>query len=245
MFYFDAHCHLLPRKQLIKASQAGVAYFICNGTRPEDWEELLDISTTLPGIYPCIGVHPWYVTEVRSDWRIKLQLLIEKYPNLMIGEVGLDMTHSDLARQAEVFEFCLKLAMKYNRPVHIHGYESWLLITDMLKCYPGLTCLFHRFSGSPVQARQLMELTNAYFSLMTTRPVRYLPTDRILVESDSPDGLHKPARVTELVERLGLDWDQLNKNFCAFIGDRMPVRGVHPCEYAKEPTSEPVPEGSK
>ena len=231
MFYFDAHCHLLPYKQLMKSSQAGIAYLLCNGTCPEDWEKLLDISKSIPGIYPCIGPHPWYVSELRSDWRIKMQLLIEKYPNLMIGEVGLDSTRPHLERQAEIFEFCLKMAVKYQRPVHIHGYKSWLLITDMLKCYPGLTCLYHRFSGSPVQVRQLMELTNAYFSVMTIRPVRYLPANRILVESDSPDGLHKPIRVTELVERLNLNWEQLDHNFCDFVGQRLPVYGVHPSEY--------------
>ena len=231
MFYFDAHCHLLPRKQFIKASNAGINYFICNATHPQNWHKLLDIASTLPGIYPCIGIHPWYIADLKSDWQIKMQLLFEKYPHLMVGEIGLDTTRPNLARQAEVFEFCLKTALKYHRSVHIHGHESWSLITDILKCYPGLTCLFHRFSGTASQAKQLSAITNAYFSLMSVRPARYLPAERILVESDSPDGLHKPARVIELAERIGLDWAQLDANFCRFLGETLPMKGDAPHHF--------------
>ncbi len=228
MFYFDAHCHLLPRKQFIKAMDAGITYFICNATHPRNWHKLLDVASTITGIYPCIGIHPWYIADLKSDWQVKMHLLFEKYPHLMVGEIGLDTTRPDLSRQAEIFEFCLKTALKYRRAVHIHGHESWGLITDILKCYPGLTCLFHRFSGTPSQAKQLSTVTNAYFSLMSVRPARYLPAERILVESDSPDGLHKPARVMELAERIGLDWAQLDANFCRFLGETMPMKGDAP-----------------
>lgn len=234
VFYFDAHCHVLPLKQMKRSADAGVSYFICNATQPNDWLPVIDLAGQVTGVYPCVGVHPWFIDTLPSDWQIQMQLLLEKHPSLMIGEIGLDGTKPCLTKQAEIFETCLKLARQYKRPVHIHGHKAWVHILDILTCFPDVQCLFHRFSGSEVQARQLSDVTNAYFSVMTAKPLRYLPSDRILIESDSPDGLHKPIRVVELAERLGLDWFQLNQNFCSFIGNRLPFKGNCPTDGVED-----------
>lgn len=228
MFYFDAHCHILPLKQMERSVTGGVSYFICNATKPDDWQSVIDLAQQVEGVYPCIGVHPWFIDELSGDWMIQMQLLLEKYPSLMIGEIGLDGTRPHLTKQAEIFETCLKLARQYKRAVHIHGYKAWVNILNILVCFPDISCLFHRFSGSEVQARYLSKMVNAYFSVMTSKPLRYLPADRVLIESDSPDGLHKPIRVIELAERLGLNWEQLDYNFCSFIGRAMPFKGLPP-----------------
>ncbi len=233
MFYFDAHCHMISEQLLNEAAERGIAYLICNATKTDNWEEVYALSEQIDGIYPCIGVHPWFIDEIRSDWLIKMQLMLEKYPDLMIGEIGLDGTRPNLPRQAYIFENCLKMAQKYTRPVHIHGYKAWQNIINILACYPSVTCLFHRFAGSECEARKLSAVCNAYFSVMTHKPTTFLPADRILVESDSPDGLHHPSKIIELVERLGLDKEQLATNFQNFIGNRKPTRGVPPRDFER------------
>lgn len=228
MFYFDAHCHVLPLDQMIQSQKQGIDYFVCNATRPSDWEAVCDIASRVEGVYPCIGIHPWYVDHLESDWRIKMQLLLKKYPSMMIGEVGMDGKKENMSRQSEIFEICLKMARRYQRPVHIHGYKVWPVIVDILKCYPDVTCLFHRFTGSAAQVKQLINMTNCYFSVMTEKPIQFIPPERLFIESDSPDGLHKPKRVIELAARFNLDWLQLDQNFCDFVGDFMPMKGIHP-----------------
>ncbi len=231
MFYFDAHCHILSARQLIKASQSGVSYFICNATSPENWEDVYALSEKVSGVYPCIGVHPWFIEDLRPDWQIKMQLMLEKYPHLMIGEIGLDGNRPNLTRQAEVFEICLKMARIYKRPVHIHGYKAWQHIADILACYPQVPCLFHRFTGSEALVRRLLNVSDAYFSIMSGKSVLNIPVDKLLVETDSPDGLRKPIKVIELVEDLNLDKKQLADNFSRFVGSFNPTKGVHPADF--------------
>ncbi len=231
MFYYDAHCHIMPVRQMIKASQSGVAYFICNATAPDNWDDVYALAKQVEGVYPCVGIHPWFIDELRADWQIKMRLMLEKDANMMIGEIGLDGSRSNLTNQAIIFSKCLKLARHYNRPVHIHGYKAWQNIADILAYYPDITCLFHRFSGSEALVRKLMKVSNAYFSVMTAKPIPFIPPERILVETDSPDGLHKPSNVIELIERLHLNKDKLADNFCRFIGDRTPTCGLSPKAY--------------
>ncbi len=228
MFYFDAHCHLLPVRQLIKAAQAGVIYFICNATHPGNWEEVQALSQQVPGVYPCIGVHPWFIDNLKPDWQIKMQLMLEKYPQMMIGEIGLDGKRGDLPYQAEIFQKCLKMAKIYNRPVHIHGYKAWQNIADILACCPQVTCLFHRFTGNEILVRRLMHVSNAYFSVMSGKSLAGIPSDRVLVETDSPDGLHKPVKIIEMVKNLNLDKTQLAENFNRFVGSFNPTIGPRP-----------------
>ena len=102
------------------------------------------------------------------------------------------------------FENCLKLAQKHQRPVHIHGHKAWFLVAQLLKCFPDVVCLVHRYTGNEQQTRQFEPLDNVYFSVMSRKPTTFLPKDKILIESDAPDGIHysEPMFYKQLFTKL-------------------------------------------
>ncbi len=217
MFYFDAHCHIQKKSQFVAAQQKQIEYFVVNSTHPNNWEEIHVAAQEMPSIFPCFGVHPWYVNHLPHDWVLVLSNYLSKNPYAMVGEIGLDATKPYLLRQGEVFECCLKLAQTYQRPVHIHGYKAWSDIADILSCYPDTVFLLHQFYAEKTIARRFLEFKNAYFSVMTRRIAAFIPPERLLIESDSPDKDRRPEHVIKTAEKVGCDWKQLDQNFINFI----------------------------
>lgn len=222
MIYFDAHCHMQPLKRFDKAKELGVTLFIVNATHPDDWESVCRLAQERDDVLPCLGVHPWYVESLPADWLNRLSRYLEENPTVMVGEIGLDGTKGRLPYQAQIFENCLRLARFYKRPAHIHGHKAWSNIVDILACYSEVPCLFHRYGGGQSHTRRLLQY-NTYFSFIRPKPYENIPADRVLIESDSPDGLHRPEGVVELAANAGLSWEQLNQNLKRFLS---PLAGI-------------------
>ena len=218
MIYFDAHCHLMPDEVFLRAQTRGVASFIVNTTRPTEWEQAADLNRRLTGIYFCAGAHPWFVGELPADWENRLCAFLEKYPLAMIGEIGLDKTRPLFDKQLSVFEKCLKIADRYNRKVHIHCVKAWDELIEIMIQYHGIKTLFHRFSGDEFIIQKL-KIFNPYFSILNGRYASIIPDNRLLVETDSPDGLKTPSAIPALVEALELDANYLNQTFRDFLDE--------------------------
>ncbi|MBR4931534.1 MAG: TatD family hydrolase, partial [Alphaproteobacteria bacterium] len=145
-----------------------------------------------------------------------LHRLLEIYPEMMIGEIGLDGTHPNLEQQANIFEICLKIAYKYKRPVHIHGHKAWSNILHFLKCYPNTVCILHRFGGNDALVRQFLKFPHVYFSVMQAKPVRYIPDNRLFVESDAPDGLNFSEKIIDFIQQNQINPNILYQNLIQF-----------------------------
>jgi len=216
MVYFDAHCHLMEEDVFLRAQDRGVSSFIVNTTLPNEWEKAADLNRHLTGIYFCAGAHPWFVDKLPPDWEKHLCTFLEKYPDAMIGEIGLDKTRPFFNRQRFVFERCLRIAERYNRKVHIHCVKAWDEMIEILIQYRSVQPLFHRFAGDEFIIQKL-KIFNPYFSILNGRYAPIIPDNRLLVETDSPDGLRTPAAIPALVEALQLDLNYLNQTFRDFL----------------------------
>lgn len=216
MEYFDAHCHLMDETIFLQAQERGVKSFIINTNSPAEWEKASLLNQHLTGIYFCAGVHPWFIDNIYPGWQADLEIFLKSHPTAMVGEIGLDANKPFLDQQIKIFEDCLDIATRLNRKVHIHCLKAWDQMLNSLSQFRDVQPLFHRFQGDEFIINKL-KLFNAYFSVLNGKYIDIIPDNRLLVETDSPDGLQTPSAIPALVEMLKLDRDYLNQTFKEFL----------------------------
>jgi len=202
----DSHLHLqdpvfLPDfpDVLKRARDAGVRVMICNATSEKDWNRVRELAEQIPEIVPCFGVHPWYLTHRQSGWQDRLSALLQTVPSA-IGEAGLDRWYEDRdeKQQEEVFRDQLELARYHRRPIMVHCLKAWGWLQKVLGEVGELPAgfLLHAYGG-PVELIRPLSEKGAFFSfagnVLDERKVRMrealraVPSDRLLLETDSPD----------------------------------------------------------
>lgn len=219
MAYFDAHLHVVPDDVLLRAQGLGVTSFFVNGTSEVDWQDVIDLSGRILGVHVCLGLHPWYVMEASEKWLNRLEFLLMQNPRAMIGEIGMDGTRPNYIEQKQVFRAQVELAARLNRPIHVHCVKAWPDVLEILSEFKEVHFLIHRFSGDEVVVQKLRFL-NGYFSVINGNCLNVIPDNRVLVESDAPDGLKSPEFIPALVKNLGLDEEYLNQNLELFLSGR-------------------------
>lgn len=235
---YDTHCHLqakvlqaLGDDLFVRAREAGVVGFVVCSTEPGDWSDVRSLADAHPEVLPAWGVHPWYLPEARPEtWLGDLEVLLNQFPGAWVGEIGLDRTAGPpLERQEEAFAPQLALAGRLGRPASLHCRRTWDRLGWYLarRTHREVPVVLHSFGGSVDVARQFLDY-HAYFSFSgaLTRDrnqrlpevVKYLPRDRVLIETDSPDLLpqalwrenphrpNEPAHLTEVLNRLASLW---------------------------------------
>jgi len=201
----DSHCHLdfkvfnTDRKQVIeRANQLGVNKIVIPGVMRKTWGDIKLCCETYPGLYPCYGLHPYFIEQHKEADLEQLRYWVETNHPIAIGECGLDFYLKDLNRDKQIFYFeqQLDIALEFKLPAVIHARKSTEAVIDAIKKRPGLYGMIHSYSGSYEQAVKLIDL-NFYLSFggpitydKSTRlrkMVQSLPLDSLLVETDSPD----------------------------------------------------------
>lgn len=204
----DAHCHLqdwrLERSLpglLDVCRQKNILRWVVNSTREEDWPRVQSLCRFHPGVLGAYGLHPWWIHQRTRGWRHRLHALLENTPGASIGEAGLDlwMPEANLADQQCVLKEHLELAAELRRPVSLHCLKAWPQLLETLEKTRPLPAgfLLHSYAGPVSQIPRWVDL-GAYFSFSPAflAPKRvsvremfahFIPPDRLLVETDSPD----------------------------------------------------------
>jgi len=207
----DIHCHIeledfdTDRQAVIeRARLAGLSYVIASGTEPKYYKKLRDICNAFDIVWGTVGVHP-HVSDLLDDViekEIEQALLDRKI--LAIGECGLDFFKNYRERpiQFAAFERQVCLAERLSVPVIVHSRASAKETLQVLRGKAVLG-LIHCFSYDVTYARAFLDL-GFYTSIPGTvtyekaevlrQVVRFLPLDRILVETDSPFLSPNPKR---------------------------------------------------
>lgn len=194
MIYFDAHCHITSDKDI----SPDVA-LITNAAQVSDWAGIIQLSRCFKNVYGAIGVHPWYLDGLDLEWDKLLFEKLVQYPDLMVGEIGLDKNRPNPQKQITVFSRQIELAAELNRGVHIHCIGMWNDTLNVLRAHHQKLppfILFHRYAGSTSIIDILANEYNAYFSYNRTDNPRIsgTPPTRILLETDSDN----PSQIKEL-----------------------------------------------
>jgi len=204
----DTHAHLWwsifegeVDKVIKRASEAGVKKIIVPGTDVETSQQAVELAKKYPGlIYASVGIHPEEIsTNNLQDTIYNLQKMIieDREYIVAIGEVGTDKhgeRASEIEQQKEWFAAQIKLANEYKLPLIIHTRESLvetLQVWDEQK--PKRGGVFHCFSYGVDELEMILTRGvsvgiggNITWSKRIQKVVKIIPSERLLVETDSP-----------------------------------------------------------
>ena len=210
----DSHCHLDHEPLLgdlsnvIKRSkEVGIKKLLTISTSYESFDRIKNIIQKDEMIYGTIGIHPHETTKNKITSDIIVKNITENEKIIGIGETGLDFyyNNSDKNDQINSFKEHIEASIKTNSPLIIHSRDAEVETFEILSEYKNqnLKILMHCFTGSKDFAKKLLTL-NAFFSasgiitfknsLELQETFKFLPLDRILIETDSPFLAHVPNR---------------------------------------------------
>lgn len=214
MKWIDTHCHLTfePLSDdvpavLERSRQAGVTAWITVGTSLEDSRKAVELAGRHENLYASVGIHPHDAKDANAAALGELKELARNEKVVAIGETGLDF-HYNFSKQPDqkrVFADHLNIAGELGLPVIIHSRNAFDETLEILDRWGnGLRgVVFHCFSGSADQARQLLD-RGYYISFtgvvtfknaQTTREAaQAVPVDRLMVETDCPYMSPEPVR---------------------------------------------------
>ncbi|MDC1178361.1 TatD family hydrolase [Candidatus Pelagibacter sp.] len=202
----DSHCHLdhepllSDLKNVIKRSKnVGIKKLLTISTSHESFDRIKKIINEDEMIYGTIGVHPHETTDNKITTDFIIRNLTQNSKIIGIGETGLDFyyNNSDKNNQIISFKEHIEASIQTNVPLIIHSRDAEDETFDILSEYKNkdLKILMHCFTGSRSFAEKLLTL-NAYFSasgIITFKnsqelqeTFKFLPLDKILIETDSP-----------------------------------------------------------
>lgn len=207
MRLIDSHCHLnyegLVERQaevLENARRRGITGFLNISTRRREWNDIIAVAEREPDVWASVGVHP-HEADANPDLGAAALVEAARHPRVIaIGECGLDYYYdkSDRNAQRERFEAHIDAARETGLPLVVHTREAeedtWEILGRAVK-EGGLTGVLHCFTGSAELARKGLDL-GFYISLSgivtfknaadLQATARWLPSDQMLVETDSP-----------------------------------------------------------
>lgn len=205
----DTHTHIYltgdfpdgeSRKALDRALESGVRRMILPGVAPESNADMLALHDYRPDVTAiCAGLHP---TELGDDWCSRWNMTLTQLAGreiVAIGETGIDL-HWDAsgeARQREAFRTQGEFALEHSLPLIIHSRDALDVTLDVLLSLPAQPqAVFHSFTGSPEDARRILEAGDYYFGIngvvtfKNAAPLRealaVIPPERLLLETDAP-----------------------------------------------------------
>ena len=202
----DSHCHLdhepllSDLNNVIKRSkEVGIKKLLTISTSYESFDRIKNIIQKDEMIYGTIGIHPHETTKNKITSDIIVKNITENEKIIGIGETGLDFyyNNSDKSDQINSFKEHIEASIKTNSPLIIHSRDAEIETFEILSKYKNqnLKILMHCFTGSKDFAKKLLTL-NAFFSasgiitfknsLELQETFKFLPLDRILIETDSP-----------------------------------------------------------
>ena len=207
MRLIDSHCHLnyegLAERQdevLANARARGVTGFLNISTRQSEWDDVIAVAETNSDVWATVGVHP-HEADAHPDLGAAALVEAASHPSVIaIGECGLDYYYdkSDRGAQRERFQAHLDAARETGLPLVVHTREAEADTAEILTKaveQGGVTGVLHCFTGSADLARIGLDLgfLVSLSGIVTFKNAselqdiaKWLPLDRMLVETDSP-----------------------------------------------------------
>lgn len=211
MRLFDSHSHYNDDKfdeypggvagALKDSFDAGICGILCAGTNPDNTLECIALAESDSRIWASAGMHPGDSRHTpRGEEQPALDRIRElvRHPRVCaIGEIGLDYHYGgeDKEQQKLFFDSQLSMAEEVGLPVIVHDREAHGDTFDVLRAHKNVIGVMHSFSGSIEMAKELLRMgwyvsfsgPVTYKNASNLREAaKFVPEDRILVETDAP-----------------------------------------------------------
>jgi TatD DNase family protein len=226
----DSHCHFDFKDfsgreaELLQAMRDnGVGWALNAGVTLERFPAVLDLATRHEHIFASVGVHPDTEGEAAEPDVATLIKLADHPKVVAIGETGLDYYRltGDLEWQRERFRVHIRAAKATGKPLIIHTRAAAEDTLRLLEEEGAETAggVFHCFTESREVAERALAL-GFYISIsgiVTFKNAtaikdvaRFVPADRLLIETDAPylapvpfrGKLNHPALVKHVAEEV-------------------------------------------
>ena len=219
MKLFDSHAHCDDKRfdmeyeggtlKLIEdCFNDNIGYIINVGTNLENSKVSVDLAHRFENLYASCGIHPSDVFYEDADKAISvIEDLLKDEKAVALGEIGLDYHYENVPRDLQMVYFRkqMDLAKKLGIPVIIHDRDAHGDCLEVIKEYPEVIGVFHSYSGSAEMAKELVKLGwyISFSGTITFKNARVpkeacvvVPSDRLLIETDSPYLAPTPHRGT-------------------------------------------------
>ncbi len=202
--FFDTHAHLnderfdSDREEFISSLKENGVDNVCEiGFDIESSKKALGLSHKYDFIYAALGVHPHDTEGLTLADMDTLRLLLKDEKAVALGEIGLDYFYDNSPRevQKEWFATQLEVAKEINCPICVHTRDAMGDTLEILKSHGGGNGIIHCYSGSKESAKILLNM-GYYISFAgpvtfknansVLEVINYVPSDRMLIETDSP-----------------------------------------------------------
>lgn len=203
---FDTHAHYNDSqfkddvdKILASMPENNIGLILIPASKLSETENILTFCDKFPFVYAAVGIHPEEIETADGT----TEDLIRKYAAdkkvKAIGEIGLDYYYGTDTKelQKEWFAKQVDLSRELKLPVIIHDREAHGDCMDILRAHCVRDCggVFHCYSGSAEMAKEILNwgMYIAFGGSLTFKNAnklrevaKYVPLDRIVLETDSP-----------------------------------------------------------
>ena len=210
---FDTHAHMDDRAfeddrgELLAALPGqGLALVMNPGCSLESSRNACALARQYDYIYAAVGSHPDVADEVNAAVLEEYRTLCRENPKVKaIGEIGLDYHYEDIPREIQktAFRMQMELARELNLPVIVHERDAHEDGMKIVEEFPGVTGVFHCYSGSLEMAKWLVSRGwyIGFTGVLTFKNARKavevaanIPLDRLVLETDCPYMAPEPFR---------------------------------------------------
>ena len=211
--FFDTHAHVNDRRFdgdrhefIMSLEQNGICAFTEIGYDTDSSVAAIELANKYNRVYAAVGVHPADVDKLDENGLQQIEKMLYEPKVVALGEIGLDYHFDDSpSRECQKywFEAQIQVAKRNNMPIVVHSRDAMEDTINVLKASGAREGIIHCYSGSVESAKILLDMG---FYISIAGPVtfknagkllevaKYVPNDRILIETDSPYLAPEPNR---------------------------------------------------
>lgn len=206
--FTDTHCHLTMLdltpyagnldQALQEARNAGVTKFMGISVALDDHKALAEIAKRHEDVGYSVGVHPCEDVAVMQEASVECLVQLAQASKVWaLGETGLDYYHSTdyIAEQKSCFARHIEASKIVKKPVVVHTRSAKHDTIDIIRSEQSTHGILHCFTEDLETAKAVLDCGYyisfsgivSFKNAQDLRDVaRYVPLDRLLIETDSP-----------------------------------------------------------